>query len=195
MELTHRQKDIVDAAIHIIACNGLCELTTKNIANEIKLSEAALYRHFTSKEEMLNAILDYFENISKHIILDIIDKHFSPIDSIREFVLDRYRMFEQNPDFAKVMFTEELFNANRSLKAQITKIMHYHREFLEAKMIQAQSDGVIRSDIGSRELFRVIVGSMRFLITQWNLTDNGFKLYDQGYKLFKSIELMIKEKK
>ena len=41
MDVTKRQMDIVDAAIRIIARKGYRELTTKNLARELKLTEAA----------------------------------------------------------------------------------------------------------------------------------------------------------
>ena len=64
MELTPRQDDIVQAAIALIARRGYKFLTTKNLARELKLTEAALYRHFASKDDMIVKILDYFEDLS-----------------------------------------------------------------------------------------------------------------------------------
>ena len=49
MELTVRQKDILKAAIAIIANQGYEKLTIKNLATKIGVTEAALYRHFKIK--------------------------------------------------------------------------------------------------------------------------------------------------
>ena len=45
-KFTERQIEIMEAAIKRIDCCGIQELTIKNLAADINLSEAALYRHF-----------------------------------------------------------------------------------------------------------------------------------------------------
>ncbi|MFC7382043.1 TetR/AcrR family transcriptional regulator [Sphaerisporangium rhizosphaerae] len=48
---------ILDSAEHLMRTVGLARVTTKEIAREAGISEAALYRHFTGKEEMFIAVL------------------------------------------------------------------------------------------------------------------------------------------
>ncbi|MFI1580097.1 TetR/AcrR family transcriptional regulator [Embleya sp. NPDC020630] len=48
---------IVDAAEHLMRTLGLARTTTKEIARAAGCSEAALYKHFTGKEELFVAVL------------------------------------------------------------------------------------------------------------------------------------------
>ncbi|RII22248.1 HTH-type transcriptional regulator SrpR [Streptomyces sp. YIM 130001] len=48
---------ILDAAHHLMSTVGLAKATTKQIAKEAACSEAALYKHFASKEELFVAVL------------------------------------------------------------------------------------------------------------------------------------------
>ena len=57
-----RQLEIIDAAGRILTASGVSGLTIKNLANEMKFSEGAIYRHFTSKEEIIISLLDYLSN-------------------------------------------------------------------------------------------------------------------------------------
>ena len=50
MELSKRQKEIIGAAISLIAQNGIEGLTTKALAAAVGISEPALYRHFSPSE-------------------------------------------------------------------------------------------------------------------------------------------------
>jgi TetR/AcrR family fatty acid metabolism transcriptional regulator len=59
-DFTHRQIEIMDAATLRIDQYGIQELTIKNLAADLNLSEAALYRHFKSKNEILLGLLSYF---------------------------------------------------------------------------------------------------------------------------------------
>ncbi len=194
MELTVRQKDILKAAIAIIANQGYEKLTIKNLATKIGVTEAALYRHFKSKREIVTMILSYFEELSNRVLNEICESNNAPLDNIRKFVEDRYILFSKNPDLAKVMFSEELFKNDPTFKGQFQCIMHKHKQAMESYLIQAQRDGNIKKDISSIQLFRIIIGSMRFTVTQWNLSDGAFDLQKEGSDLFESIIKLIRIK-
>ena len=194
MELTVRQKDILKAAIAIIANQGYEKLTIKNLATKIGVTEAALYRHFKSKREIVTMILSYFEVLSNRVLNEICESNNAPLNNIRKFVEDRYILFSKNPDLAKVMFSEELFKNDPTFKGQFQCIMHKHKQAMESYLIQAQKDGNIKKDISSIQLFRIIIGSMRFTVTQWNLSDGAFDLQKEGSDLFESIIKLIRIK-
>lgn len=59
MELKERQLEIITAAGEILTEHGLAQLTTKRLASKMGFSESALYRHFSSKEEILVTMLRY----------------------------------------------------------------------------------------------------------------------------------------
>ncbi|OQC05792.1 MAG: Fatty acid metabolism regulator protein [Candidatus Cloacimonetes bacterium ADurb.Bin089] len=194
MELTARQKDILKAAIAIIANQGYEKLTTKNLATKIGVTEAALYRHFKNKRELVTMILGYFERISNDVLQEIRDGAYSPLESIRHFVEDRYILFSKYPDLAKVIFSEELFKNDPTFKGQFQCIMHKHKQAVENYILQAQQEGKIRSDLSPTQLFRIIVGSMRFTVTQWNLSDGAFDLKQEGSELIETIMKLIETK-
>ena len=194
MELTTRQKDILKAAIAIIANQGYEKLTTKNLATKIGVTDAALYRHFRSKRELVTMILGYFESISNKVLQEIRDRAYPPLESIRHFVEDRYILFSNYPDLAKVMFSEELFKNDPTFKGQSQCIIHKHKQALENYIIQAQQEGKIRTDLSAKQLFRIIVGSMRFTVTQWNLSDGAFDLKQEGSELIETIMKLIETK-
>jgi AcrR family transcriptional regulator len=52
-EFTDRQIEIMEAATNRISKYGIQNLTIKTLAEDIGLSEPALYRHFKSKNEIL----------------------------------------------------------------------------------------------------------------------------------------------
>ena len=52
-QFTGRQIEIMEAATDRISKYGIQNLTIKTLATDIGLSEPALYRHFSSKNEIL----------------------------------------------------------------------------------------------------------------------------------------------
>lgn len=195
MEMTKRQMEIMQAAIGLIAREGYEKLTTKNIAAELGVSDAALYRHFDSKKELITMILRYFEDISCRVISTIDSKDLSPMEKIRYFVMNRYEMFREEPELAMVMFSEELFKNDHTFEEYLLSIMHIHRDQIMGYIMQGQKLGEIRSDLNPMNLFRMIIGSMRMLVTQWNLSKHAFDLELEGKSLFNTIKKLIEEKR
>ncbi len=194
MENTVRQQEIIDAAISIIATKGFQDLTTKHLAEAVGVSEAALYRHFTSKTDLIHKILEYFQKVAHEAMGDIHATIADPLEQVKTFIMNRYILFSQNPDLAKVMFSEEIFQNDRSLAEHNLIIMHIHRDQLLISIRNAQEQGEIRADLDATQLFRIIVGSMRLLVTQWQLCGNQFELISEGEKLWQTIrQLIIKE--
>ena len=56
-----RRRQIADAALKVIAERGLGRFTTQAIAAEIGVTDATLFRHFASKEDIVLAALDRVE--------------------------------------------------------------------------------------------------------------------------------------
>lgn len=196
MEMTARQQDIINAAINIISREGFQDLTTKHLAELVGVSEAALYRHFDSKTDLLHKILEYFQSLAQDAMGNIHNEICDPLEQVKAFVINRYKLFMDNPDLAKVMFSEEIFQNDRSLAEHNLSIMHVHRDQLLKSIRQAQKQGQIRNDLEPIQLFRIIVGSMRLLVTQWQLCGYQFELKQEGEKLWDTIiKIIIKESK
>ncbi len=192
MTWTERQQQIIDKSIKIIARRGIQYLTIKHIAEAVGVSEPALYRHFASKLEILQAILQYFEDVSMRVKPQIECSDCSGLRKIEIFLTDRYSLFTAQPDLAKVLFNEELFMNEASLAQKILQIMHEHREMLTKALQQGQSEKKIRTDIGFNSLFQVIVGSMRLLVNRWCYSNLAFDLQAEGEKLWLDIQQMIR---
>ncbi|MDD4224194.1 MAG: TetR/AcrR family transcriptional regulator [Candidatus Cloacimonetes bacterium] len=181
----------MQTAIALIARRGYKFLTTKNLARELKLTEAALYRHFASKADLIAKILSYFETLSCRILAEIETSDLEPLARIHRFVRDRYELFAAHPDLAKVMFSEELFQYDPSSAGQMNRITGKHREAMLNYLREAQDQGVVDASHDPEQLFRVIVGSMRFIVIQWNLGGQGFDLMEEGDKLFQTIKKLM----
>ena len=193
--MTERQEEIILAAIALIAREGYKNLTIKKLASELHLSEAALYRHFVNKEDLLLSIMHYFEDISRNVLQEIQKTKLNPLEKIHFFIMNRYELFTSNPDLAQVMFSDELFYYDPVFFKQFQKISSNHREVLLNFIEEAQKEGFIQSGVNSEQIFTILIGSMRFLITQWNLSGRKFDLVNEGDSLFQTIKNLIAEKK
>lgn len=190
MHRSDRQLEIIQMSLRIIATRGIQNLTTKNIAREIGISEAALYRHFESKLAILIAILDEFEQDADRLLKLL--THDGPVlDRLTHFMQQRYQTFRDNPDLSRVMFSNEIFMYEEQLAQRVVMIMHKHKILIVECLIEGQTRGEIRADILPKDVFRLLIGSMRLTVTQWYLTNYGFDLEADGFRLWESLKRLI----
>ena len=52
-----RQEQIKQAVLDIIYTDGLKNLSTRNLANRIGMSEGAIFRHFSTKQDIIFSII------------------------------------------------------------------------------------------------------------------------------------------
>ncbi|MCD4651716.1 MAG: TetR/AcrR family transcriptional regulator [Candidatus Cloacimonetes bacterium] len=191
MTLTERQQQIIDTAIKIIANKGLKSCTIKNLSEAINISEPAIYRHFKSKEEILLTMLHHFETVSNELLKHLQNIDLSPLEKIKAFLENRYRVFNENPDLASVMMADDLFTANPKLLEVRSRIIKGHRDLVIEIVSQGQQAGKIRHEIEPKQIFLIIFGSMRLLVKQWSNHPEHIDLTVEGKKLWKSIRVII----
>ena len=195
MQLTLRQNQIIDKAISLIAECGIQNFTIKNLACSVGVSEPALYRHFENKFAILHTILECFSAVASEVLSSEMFERKKPMDKIEFFLMDRYRRFAANPQLAKVLFSEEIFQNDQRLAEKVLLIMHSHKEAMHKVIIAGQQTGEIRKDIDSTSMFRIIFGPMRLLIKQWCLSNYGFDLESEGKNLWDNQKKLITEVK
>ena len=191
MKLSERQNEIIDKSIELIATCGIQNLTMKNLSKSIGITEPAIYRHFDNKFAILDGILDRFTHISSDVLDSNGLKQQKPLNQIDYFLMDRYQRCSDNPNLAKVMFSEEIFQDDERLAKKVLMIMHSHKDKMHKTITEGQQDGSIRNDIDSTTLFRIIFGPMRLLIKQWCLSGYMFDLTKEGTALWEAEKTLI----
>ena len=168
--LTPRQAEIVDAALKLIAEQGIQHLTIRNLSTAIGVTEAALYRHFPGKTEIIQAMVSRFEE-------DVDDiGELRGWAAIEAALIRRTELVLAKPDLARVVFAEELFKDSPETEQILHDMMQRHYKIMEQHFQEAVEDGVIRADIPMDTLFRLILGPLRLLIKQWGLSGGSFDL-------------------
>lgn len=168
--LTSRQAEIVDAALKLIAEQGIQHLTIRNLSTAIGVTEAALYRHFPGKTEIIQAMVSRFEE-------DVDDiGELRGWTAIEAALVRRTELVLAKPDLARVVFAEELFKDSPETEQILHGMMQRHYKIMGQHFQEAVEDGVIRADIPMDTLFRLILGPLRLLIKQWGLSGGSFDL-------------------
>ncbi|MCB2195714.1 MAG: TetR/AcrR family transcriptional regulator [Bacteroidetes bacterium] len=186
-----RQIEILTASVEIIASKGIQGLTIKNLSKEIGISEAAIYRHFDSKTNILLAILKSFEQESINFFKT--DSEMNPKEKIVDFFSKMLTVFQQRPSIVAVIFSEEIFQNDEKLTGLVNTIMKNNQEYIDNIIKEGQTNKLFRDDISSEYLTFYISGAMRLLVKDWRNNKSKDNLLLRGEDLLINFFDLIKQ--
>lgn len=190
---TERQVEIMQAATQRIDKYGIQDLTVKNLASDLKLSEAALYRHFDSKNDILLGLLNYFIQEMKLRLSTIIDQEeLSAADILKQVFDSQLRSFVNNPSIVSVIFSEGIFQFNKDLNKRVMEMMELMQINIQSVIEKGIHAGQIRGQIGASIITTIIMGSMRMTVLKWKLSGHKSNLLQDGITVLSGILNMIK---
>ena len=189
--LTQRGEQIVNVAIKLLSEGGISALTIKNMADAVGVTEPALYRHFKGKMDILVAILDRLEANMNRLFEQSLNHEDSVLDQIRMVYNRVFHSFVKQPELASVVFSEEIFRHDPRLSERVTRIMDTVEGHILSLLRSKKGRAECRRDVPAKDLARVIMGSLRFLVTRWRLSKYAFDLEKEGAAFWQSIRLLI----
>jgi len=191
--LSERQQQIINESINIIDKKGIQGLTIKNLSKAIGISEPGIYRHFESKTAIITTILDSFKEMSNSLSGIMKTYNTSAIEKMKFMFLQLFEMFSENPSIVSVIFSEEIFKNEESLKKKITEILNLNTKTIEDIIAKGQSEKNIRDDIDAKSLTLLTMGSLRLLVKKWDLNNHNFNLSKEGEKLIEVLSKVLKK--
>ncbi len=188
---TERQTQIMESALELIAEKGIQGLTIKNLSKKIGVSEPAIYRHFENKSAILIAILNNFKEMSSMMAGMIPSMDGTAFDKINFMFSKVVDLFMESPSYVSVIFSEEVFKSDEMLKNKIVEVLKQNELTVEEIIRTGQQHGDVRDDAGSRYLALIVMGSLRFLVKQWDIMNSNNDLLKEKDDLLNSLRLLI----
>ncbi|MCK5050446.1 MAG: hypothetical protein KAS53_01810, partial [Candidatus Cloacimonetes bacterium] len=77
------------------------------------------------------------------------------------------------------------------LTTKMNNMMKQSHKILETVVQSGQNNYEIRTDVSSLSIVRIIIGSMRLLVTQWSMSGMIFNLETEGKQLCTDMKKLI----
>jgi len=158
----------LEAAARIFGQKGFHATSMSDIAQEVHLQKASLYYHFSSKQEILIAILDHaLDLINEHLEL-VLAQPLSPAEKLRQAMVSYLQTIAENKDLSAVLLLElrsldpELKDRHASRREKFERL--WRDLILEGKQA-GEFDSLDPSITG-----RAILGVMNWTVT-WYRAD------------------------
>jgi TetR/AcrR family transcriptional regulator len=115
------------------------KITTAALAARLGVSEAALYRHFASKAQMFEALIEFIEQSIFGLINQIVTKEPNGVLQARAIALMLLNFSAKNPGMTRVLTCEALVGEHERLTERVNQMI----ERVEASLKQCLRLGLM----------------------------------------------------
>lgn len=185
-----RQFEIAQATVEIISREGLGRFTTSRVAEKVGISEGAIFRHFKSKEEIINSIID---TVCMNLKTSDFPQLENPIERLLTFLKKPYNFISKNPDLGLLLFTGQLgLAAGSEGNARIENLQTEIISFIQSCLSEGVKRKLIPDYYEPLALTVVIKGSLtalanRSILRKTMNSVNSDELSNSVYNLIENI--------
>ena len=119
------------------------KITTAGLAARVAVSEAALYRHFASKAQMYEGLIEFIEQTLFGFINRIAGEESDGLQQARGIVQLLLGFAEKNRGMTRVLIGEALVNENARLQARVNQLLDRVEASLKQSLRIAVSQGTL----------------------------------------------------
>jgi len=117
-----RRIQILQALATMLEQPGSERITTAALAAKLEVSEAALYRHFASKAQMFEGLIDFIEQSVLSLAQQIVERDSAdPKAQIGKVVAMMLQFAEKNPGMTRVMVGDALVFEHERLQTRMNQ--------------------------------------------------------------------------
>jgi len=154
-----RREQIAEAALALVADQGVGALTARNVARAVGVTAPALYRHFPGgKADILASVLDLLDDVKTEGIRQALKEPGPALTKLRRCydlhisVIERYRALPN------LVLSDALWSDETHLRERLLQNHQRHQAEVAGIIRQGQTAGEIRDDIDADEIFVQFLG-------------------------------------
>lgn len=156
-----RKELIVSAAAKVFSEKGFSLATVRDIADEASMLSGSLYYYFDSKEAMVEEVLTGYLELAASAYRHAAEDNEDAVAALRELIAQALRGLVQHR--AEVTILQNDWHYVRDLSTVAQSMTEVERTWLET-IQRGVDDGVFRSDINVRMVYRTIMGAIQAVI-------------------------------
>ena len=136
-----RRQQILQTLAGMLEQPGAERVTTAALAARIGVSEAALYRHFASKAQMFEALIEFVEQSCMGLIRQVTDREPAGAVQASRIVALILQFAEKNPGMCRVMTGDALILEHEPLQQRVNLLI----DKIEAQLRQSLREALAES--------------------------------------------------
>ncbi len=163
-------------------------ITTALLAARLDVSEAALYRHFASKAQMFEGLIEFIEQTLFTLVNKIQADEKDAMKQVESTIVTLLGFAQKNPGMTRVLIGDALVNEDDRLQARVNQLL----DRLEASLRQSARLAASNSQLPAEWDVNAYANALlAYVIGRWHqFAKSGFKRLPSE-SLEKQLQMML----
>jgi len=170
-----KYKQIIDAAVIVIAENGYHQAQVSKIARQAGVADGTIYLYFKNKEDILISLFqEKMGNFVEKIEEKIAGKE-TAAEKLLMMVETHFHMLSEDKHLA-IVTQLELRQSNKDLRLKINDVLKGYLKLVDSILIEGKESGEFSENLDVRLARQMIFGTMDETVTSWVMNEQKYNL-------------------
>ncbi|MBL8430698.1 MAG: TetR/AcrR family transcriptional regulator [Dechloromonas sp.] len=161
-----RQAEIIATVLALAAERNPADVTTTDIAKAMNVTQGALFRHFSTKEAMRLAVIEWIETQLMAKLGDAQASAPDVLSGLEAMFLAHVKFIREFPGVPRLVFAELQQPDSSPVRQRVQHIMRRYRQMLAEILCKAKAAELIRDDVDVQAAAALFLGAIQGLVMQ-----------------------------
>ncbi|MDP6495291.1 MAG: TetR/AcrR family transcriptional regulator [Dehalococcoidia bacterium] len=166
-----RRHQIIEAAKNLITSKGMESVTIDAIAEEVGLTEGAIYRHFSSKHQILTLLIDDIEMSLMETVSNAKAEGAPALESLGRILEAHLSDVEDRRAVSFIVIAEAMGFDGIGLSPRVSLMLTHYLDFIRNVFEEGIEDGSIRPSVNPGAATTAFFGLIQSTATLWALNE------------------------
>ena len=171
-----RRAVTVEAVIALAAEQNPGEITTAAIARHMGLTQGALFRHFPSKDAILQAVMAWVAERLLARVDKAAQAAASPLAALEAIFMTHIDFIAQHPGVPRMLFGELQRAGDTTAKMMARTMLDRYGKRLSALIEQGKAQGELAAEVNTAAAATLFIGAIQGLVMQSLLAGNTARM-------------------
>lgn len=178
-----RKTEIVEALLDLADRIGPDRLTTNDIAREVGVTQAAIFRHFPTKAELWSEAGEVIALRLTEAWQQALASGTTPKARLRALIAAQLKQIETAPALPAILHSRELNVDNADLRDRFRGLLALYQGHLVATLEGMVADGSMTRHVRPQDAAVLLTSLVQGIAIRWSLGSRGFALQAEGLRL------------
>lgn len=163
---TERRAVTVETVIALAAEQNPSEITTASIAKRMGLTQGAIFRHFPTKDAVLEAVMvwvaEQLLSRQEKVLLD----GLSPLAALEAIFMAHIDFVVEHPGVPRILFGELQRGESTAAKRMAQSLLHRYAERVQSLLEEGKGRGEVDPSLESEAGAILFIGTVQGLVMQ-----------------------------
>lgn len=169
-----RREQIAEAALELLARQGVKRLSVGAVARRIGVVPSAIYRHFRGRNEILSAAIDRMGERLLGNVRRVVDEEESTLERLRLLLRLHVKAIREGYAGPRILFSEGIYGGGANHREEVYHVIRRYLDRVTEVFRQGQQRGEIRNDVDPASAAILFLGLIQPAATLWYFSDGRF---------------------